>query len=140
MVSMATRGRLSSGCPFQLCTAPALASQPPCSLSLSPASPTISSSLHPPSSLPFIASLPLLSSPHLPPSCDRGSHTHTHLLIIHTTPAPLSEPTCTVTVFLCRHYNASTMNPCAQPALHFLSFPSPPIPPPPTTCTSSGLS
>lgn len=53
---MATRGRLSFGCPFQLCTAPALASQPPCSLS--PASPTISLSL----SLPPSCSLSLLTS------------------------------------------------------------------------------
>lgn len=65
MVSMATCGRLSSGCPFQLCTAPALASQPPLSLplslSLSPASPTTFLSTHTPffSFLPSFLSLSL---------------------------------------------------------------------------------
>lgn len=114
---MATRGRLSSGCPFQLCTAPALASQPPLSLffSLSLQPPPLHLSIH--THTPFFSlSLPPFSTPpllpRLLPSCDRGSLSlsHTHLAPYY----PHRSQTCTVTVFSCRHNHTSTLIPCAS--------------------------
>lgn len=71
-----------------------------------------------------LQSLPSPAPPHLPPSCERGSLTHTHT---HTYAASsilsIPESTCAVTVLLCRHYHTSTMNPCARShSLHHLIF------------------
>lgn len=92
---MATQGRLSSGCPFQLCTAPALASPPPLSLSLSLQPPPLYFLHTHPSSLLFS------SSP---------SHTHSQQALNHTR-INLYHPCICMQISLYKHSDSMCLKP-----------------------------
>lgn len=141
---MATRGRLSSGCPFQLYTAPTLASQPPLSPSLASSTTSFSPHTH-----PLLLSLPPSHSQRLLGFLtsflrDRGtlslspSHTSTRRLgIIHT-----RVNLYCLCIFMQTLSYEHTDSMCLQSASSsLLPHPSPLIlTPPPTHCISSGLS